>query len=63
LSSTPAYPEQAGFKIDKVAADEAIGGVSTGLAERPEAKRLFDMLRARSSFAGLTALGVTTPTW
>ena len=57
--------EQAGFKIDKVVADEGISGVSTRLAERPEGKRLFDMLRAatRSSFAGLTALGVTTPTW
>ncbi len=38
--------EQAGFKIDKVVADEGISGVSTGLAERPEGKRLFDMLRA-----------------
>jgi DNA invertase Pin-like site-specific DNA recombinase len=38
--------EQAGFKIDKVVADEGINGVSTELAERPEGKRLFDMLRA-----------------
>ncbi len=38
--------EQAGFKIDKVVADEGISGVSTRLAERPEDKRLFDMLRA-----------------
>src|SRR5258708_29915642 len=38
--------EQAGFKIDKVVADEGISGVSTRLAERPEGKRLFDMLRA-----------------
>jgi putative DNA-invertase from lambdoid prophage Rac len=37
--------EQAGFKIDKVVADEGISGVSTRLAERPEGKRLFDMLR------------------
>jgi putative DNA-invertase from lambdoid prophage Rac len=36
----------AGFKIDKVVADEGISGVSTRLAERPEGKRLFDMLRA-----------------
>jgi putative DNA-invertase from lambdoid prophage Rac len=35
-----------GFKIDKVVADEGISGVSTRLAERPEGKRLFDMLRA-----------------
>jgi putative DNA-invertase from lambdoid prophage Rac len=38
--------EQAGFKIDQVVADEGISGVSTRLAERPEGKRLFDMLRA-----------------
>jgi putative DNA-invertase from lambdoid prophage Rac len=38
--------EQAGFKISKVVADEGISGVSTRLAERPEGKRLFDMLRA-----------------
>jgi DNA invertase Pin-like site-specific DNA recombinase len=38
--------EQAGFKIDKVVADEGISGVCTRLAERPEGKRLFDMLRA-----------------
>jgi DNA invertase Pin-like site-specific DNA recombinase len=38
--------EQAGFKIDKVVADEGISGVSTRLSERLEGKRLFDMLRA-----------------
>jgi Resolvase, N terminal domain len=37
--------EQAGFRIDKVVADEGISGVSTRLAERPEGKRLFDLLR------------------
>jgi putative DNA-invertase from lambdoid prophage Rac len=29
-----------------VVADEGISGVSTRLVERPEGKRLFDMLRA-----------------
>jgi Resolvase, N terminal domain len=38
--------EAAGFKIDKVLSDEGVSGVSTRLAERPEGKRLFDMLRA-----------------
>jgi putative DNA-invertase from lambdoid prophage Rac len=38
--------KQAGFKIDKVVADEGISGVSTRLVERPQGKRLFDMLRA-----------------
>ena len=36
----------AGFKIDAVLADEGVSGVSTRLAERPEGRRLFDMLRA-----------------
>jgi putative DNA-invertase from lambdoid prophage Rac len=38
--------EAAGFNIDKVLSDEGVSGVSTRLAERPEGKRLSDMLRA-----------------
>jgi putative DNA-invertase from lambdoid prophage Rac len=38
--------DAAGFKIDKVLSDEGVSGVSTRLAERPEGKRLFDMLRS-----------------
>jgi putative DNA-invertase from lambdoid prophage Rac len=37
---------QAGFKIDTVVADDGVSGVSTRLADRPEGRRLFDMLRA-----------------
>lgn len=37
--------EAAGFKIDTVIADHGVSGVSTKLAERPEGKRLFDILR------------------
>jgi putative DNA-invertase from lambdoid prophage Rac len=37
---------QAGLKIDKVVADDGVSGVSIRLAERPEGRRLFDMLRA-----------------
>jgi putative DNA-invertase from lambdoid prophage Rac len=37
---------QAGFKIDTVVADDGVSGVSIRLAERPEGRRLFDMLRA-----------------
>jgi putative DNA-invertase from lambdoid prophage Rac len=36
----------AGFKIDQVITDEGISGVTTPLAERPNGKRLFDILRA-----------------
>ncbi len=35
----------AGFKIDEVVSDEGVSGVSTRLADRPEGKRLFDLLR------------------
>lgn len=37
--------EQAGFTIDTVVADHGVSGVSTTLRERPEGRRLFDMLR------------------
>lgn len=38
--------EAAGFKIDTVVADHGVSGVSTRLVERPEGKRLFDLLRS-----------------
>lgn len=38
--------EQAGFRIDKVVADHGVSGVSTALADRPEGRRLHDILRA-----------------
>lgn len=36
--------EAAGFKIDKVVADDGVSGVSTRLADRPQGKRLYDLL-------------------
>ncbi len=36
----------AGFQIDMVVADEGVSGVSTTLAERPQGRRLSDLLRA-----------------
>ncbi|CAM5766956.1 hypothetical protein LMIY3S_01998 [Labrys miyagiensis] len=38
--------EQAGFKIDTVIADEGVSGVSKRLQDRPEGRRLFDILRS-----------------
>jgi DNA invertase Pin-like site-specific DNA recombinase len=38
--------EAAGFKIDRVLADHGVSGVSTSLTDRPEGKRLFDILRS-----------------
>lgn len=37
--------EAAGFVIDVVVADEGVSGLTTALRERPEGRRLFDMLR------------------
>ncbi|MBN9331912.1 recombinase family protein [Devosia sp.] len=37
--------DQAGFVIDEVVADHGVSGVSTTLRERPEGKRLYDLLR------------------
>lgn len=34
----------AGFKIDKVVADNGVSGVTTRLADRPQGKRLYDLL-------------------
>ncbi len=38
--------EAAGFKIDEAISDHGVSGVSTRLFERPEGKRLFDLLRS-----------------
>lgn len=38
--------EAAGFKIDREVADDGASGLTTRLAERPEGRRLFDILRA-----------------
>lgn len=45
IAHQEAQARQAGFQIDQVIADNGISGVSTKLRERPEGKRLFDMLR------------------
>jgi putative DNA-invertase from lambdoid prophage Rac len=37
--------EQAGFKLDLVLADHGVSGISTVLSERPQGKRLYDVLR------------------
>lgn len=36
---------QAGFDIDHVVADQGVSGLTTRLRDRPEGRRLFDMLR------------------
>jgi putative DNA-invertase from lambdoid prophage Rac len=37
--------EGAGFKIDHVVVDEGVSGITTMLKERPQGRRLFDLLR------------------
>ena len=46
LAHQEAQARAAGFKIDRVFADHGVSGVSTKLAERPEGRRLFDVLRS-----------------
>tara|TARA_R110002051_G_scaffold170789_1_gene241322 strand:- start:761 stop:1393 length:633 start_codon:yes stop_codon:yes gene_type:complete len=46
ISHQKTQAEAAGFKIDHVVADDGVSGVSTKLSERPQGKRLFDLLRA-----------------
>jgi DNA invertase Pin-like site-specific DNA recombinase len=41
-----AQARAAGYDIDLVVADHGVSGVSTRLADRPEGRRLFDILRA-----------------
>lgn len=43
-SHQQAQAEAAGFVFDKVVVDHGVSGVAVPLAERPEGKRLFDML-------------------
>jgi putative DNA-invertase from lambdoid prophage Rac len=38
--------EAAGYRFDEVVIDHGISGIRTALRERPEGRRLFDMLRA-----------------
>ena len=44
LDHQVAQAESAGFTFDRVISDEGVSGVSTPLAERPQGKRLFDLL-------------------
>jgi len=39
------HAEAAGFKFDHVLSDHGVSGVSTKLADRPQGRRLFDLLR------------------
>ena len=45
LAHQRSQAEGAGFKIDEVVSDHGVSGVSTRLCERPEGRRLFDILR------------------
>jgi DNA invertase Pin-like site-specific DNA recombinase len=45
LENQQAHAEAAGFKVDRVVADHGISGISVCFADRPNGKRLFDILR------------------
>jgi len=46
ITHQKAQAEAAGFTIDQTIADHGVSGISTRLADRPEGRRLFDVLRA-----------------
>jgi putative DNA-invertase from lambdoid prophage Rac len=46
LAHQSAQAGAAGFHLDEVVADHGVSGVGTKLADRPQGKRLFDILRA-----------------
>jgi putative DNA-invertase from lambdoid prophage Rac len=46
IAHQAAQARAAGFAIDEVVADEGVSGLRVPLRERPEGRRLFDMLRA-----------------
>lgn len=46
LAHQQTQAEAAGFKLDRVVADEGVSGISIPLRERPEGRRLFDILRS-----------------
>lgn len=45
LDHQRAQAEAAGYQIDEVVADHGVSGIATCLAERPQGRRLFDLLR------------------
>ena len=46
ISHQKTRAEAAGYKIDQVVSDDGVSGVTTKLADRPEGRRLFDLLRS-----------------
>lgn len=45
LAHQQAHAEKAGFQFDHVIADHGVSGVAVPMKDRPEGRRLFDMLR------------------
>lgn len=45
IAHQEAQARKAGFQIDRVISDEGQSGLNTKLSERPEGKRLYDILR------------------
>jgi putative DNA-invertase from lambdoid prophage Rac len=49
IAHQEAQARKAGFTIDQVVSDHGVSGVRVPLSERPEGRRLFDMLRSRDT--------------
>lgn len=46
LTHQKTQAEAAGFRIDEVVADHGVSGITTRLIDRPEGRRLYDLLRS-----------------
>lgn len=46
ISHQASHAETAGFRFDQVVYDNGVSGIATKLRERPEGRRLFDLLRS-----------------
>ena len=65
IAHQEAQARAAGFAIDHVIEDHGVSGVNTKLADRPNGRRLYDMLRRGDVLVvslGPIASGATMPT-
>jgi putative DNA-invertase from lambdoid prophage Rac len=63
LSNREPRSSKAGFKLDEVICDSGVSGVSTKFAERPQGRRLFDLLRREDTLVVrwlIASAGTTT---
>jgi hypothetical protein len=57
IAHQEAQARKAGFTIDQVVSDHGVSGVRVPLSERPEGRRLFDMLRSGDTCQSASKIG------